>query len=149
MSLLTLNLSLNGMITEVGKLMSFPFKVTLTSFQSFSNTSQIQFFFNLMHSGVSSLPLILNKCMLPAILHRFTRTYDYVSNMNSITLVILESRCPLNELDFWLCLWQRIICLRKLIATWLTYTIAYYKYDTHLGILGMLPQFLWDTVRQC
>ena len=87
------------MITEVGKLISFPFKVTLTSFHSIYNTFQIQFFLNFIHSGVS-LPLILNKCMLPAILHRSTGAYDCVSDMNSITLVILENRCPLNKLDF-------------------------------------------------
>ena len=98
-SCLTLNLSVNGMITEVGKLISLPLKVTLNSFQSISNTSQIQFFSNFIQSGVC-LPLILNKCMLPAILHRSTSTYDCVSNMNSITLVILENRCPLNKLDF-------------------------------------------------
>ena len=50
----------------------------------------MQFFLNLIHSGVS-LPLILNKCMLPAILHRFTGTYDHASDMNSITLFILET----------------------------------------------------------
>ena len=95
-SFLTLNLSLNGMTIEVGKLISFPFKVTLISFQSISNTSQIQFFLNRIHSGVS-LPLILNECMLPAILHRFTGTDNCVSDINSITFVILENRCPPNK----------------------------------------------------
>ena len=98
-SFLTINLSLNSMITEVGKLILFPFKVTRTSFHFISNTSQIQFFFSLIHSGVS-LPLILNKCMLPTNLQRFTGTYDCVSDMNSITSWILENRHPLNKLHF-------------------------------------------------
>ena len=86
-------------MTEVGKLVSFPFKVTLTSFQSISNTFQIQFLLKFMCSGVN-LPHILNNSMLPAILHRFTGTYDCVSNMNSITLVMFENKCPLNKFDF-------------------------------------------------
>ena len=68
MRCLVTNLLLNGITTEVHKLTSFPFKVTLTSFQSISNTSHIQFLLKFMRSGVN-LPLILNKCMLPAILH--------------------------------------------------------------------------------
>ena len=80
---LALYLSLNGMIIEAGKLMSFPFKVTLTSFQSISNTSQIQFFLNFIFSGVN-VPLILNKCIIPAILHRFIGTYDCMFDMKAL-----------------------------------------------------------------
>ena len=98
-SFLTLNLSLNYMTTDVGKLISFPFKVTLTSLQSIPIISQIQFFLNLIHSGVN-LPLTVNKCMLPATLHRFTSTYDCVFNMNNITFVMFENRCPLNKFNF-------------------------------------------------
>ena len=52
-----------------------------------------------MHLGVN-LPLILNKYMLPEILHRFSSTYDCLSDMNSITLVMFENKCPLNKFDF-------------------------------------------------
>ena len=69
----------------------------LTSFQSISNTSQIQFFLNLIFSG-DNLPLILNKCILPAILHRIIGTYDCVFDIKSITLVMLENKCPPNKI---------------------------------------------------
>ena len=96
---LVINLSLKGIMTEVGRLMSFPFKVTLTSFQSISNTSQIQFLLKLIHSGVN-LPLILNRCILPATLHRPIGTYDCESDMNSITLDTFENKCPQSRFHF-------------------------------------------------
>ena len=64
-----------------------------------SKTSQIQFFLNLTFSIVS-LPLILNRWILPAILHNFIGTYDLVFDMKSINLVTLENNHPLNKLDF-------------------------------------------------
>ena len=68
---LILNLSVSGIMTDTGKFILFPFKVTFTSFQSNSITSQSIFHFNLIFSGVN-FPVILNKCMLPAVLHYFT-----------------------------------------------------------------------------
>ena len=95
---LTLNLSLNGMMTVVGKLISFPFKVTVF-FPIFFLYIPNPIFLHFICTGVS-LSLILNKCMLSAIFHRSISKYDCVSNMNNITLFILEKRCPLNKLDF-------------------------------------------------
>ena len=60
-------------MTEAGRFIVFPFKVILTSFQSKSITSHGIFLFNLTCLGVNS-PLILNKCMLPAVLHNFAGT---------------------------------------------------------------------------
>ena len=94
-----LNLSLNGMITEFGKLILFPCKVTLTSFQSNSNTSQIKFLFNVTHSGIS-VPTNLNKWILPTTLQNFTSTSACASDIKSITLTTLENRCHLNNLNF-------------------------------------------------
>ena len=45
-SLLIPNLSLNGMVTEVGKLYFVSIQSHTDSFQSISNTHQIQFLFN-------------------------------------------------------------------------------------------------------
>ena len=58
---LILNLSLNFILTDFGKLILLPFKVILTSFQSNSITPQIKFHFNFTFSGVN-VPVILNKC---------------------------------------------------------------------------------------
>ena len=70
---LILNLSLNFIVNDVGKFILFPFKVTLTSFQSNSITCQSIFFFNFTFSGVYS-PAILNRCMRSAFLHNFIGT---------------------------------------------------------------------------
>ena len=67
---LILNLSLNHIVTDVSKIILFPFKVTLTSFQSNSITSQRIFLFNFTFSGVT-IPIMFIKCILPAILHNF------------------------------------------------------------------------------
>ena len=70
----------------------------LTSDQSISKTSQIQFFLSLTFPGFS-LPLILNKWILPATLHNFIGTYEWVLDMKSNILVLLENKCPLKKLD--------------------------------------------------
>ena len=114
MSFLALNLSLNSMINDVGKLISFLFKVILTTFQSISSTSQIQFFLIFILSGVN-FPLILNKCILPAILHRFIGSHDCVFGIKSIILVTLENKHPPNKLDFLLLLVTRYIIPKKII----------------------------------
>ena len=113
-SFLAIYLTLNCKITGIGKLISFPFKVMLTSFQYISNTSKIQFFLSFIFSGVN-LPLILNKCILPAILHRFIGTYDCMFDIKSITLVMLENKHPLNKLDFLILLVTRYIMPNKII----------------------------------
>ena len=61
-------------MTDVGRFTLSPFKVTLTSFQSISMTFHNIFLFNLMCSG-TKFPVILNKCMFPAVLHNFTGSY--------------------------------------------------------------------------
>ena len=60
-------------MTDAGKFIFFPFKVILTSFQSNSIMSQSIFLFNSICSGVN-FPVILNRCMLPIVLHNFTGT---------------------------------------------------------------------------
>ena len=67
---LILNLSLSSIMVDAGKFILFPFKVILTSFHSNSITSQSIFLYNLVCSGVN-FPVILNRCMLPAVLHNF------------------------------------------------------------------------------
>ena len=57
-------------LTDFGKFISFPFKVTLTSFQSISIISQILFLFNLTFSEVN-VPIILKRWMIPAVLLNF------------------------------------------------------------------------------
>ena len=74
-SLLALYLSLNGIIIKLGKSISLSFSIMLTSDQSISKTSQIQFFLILTCFGFN-LPLILNKCILLATLHNFMGTYE-------------------------------------------------------------------------
>ena len=68
---LILNLSLNGIMTDVGKFTLFPFKVIMIHFQSISVKSQIILFFYSLCSG-ATFPVILNRCMLPAALPNFT-----------------------------------------------------------------------------
>ena len=70
---LILNLLLSSFMTDAGKFILFPFKVMLTSFQSNSITSQIIFLFDLTFTGVN-FPLIVNRCMFPAVLHDLTGT---------------------------------------------------------------------------
>ena len=60
-------------MTEAGRFILFPFKVILTSFQSYSRTFHSIFLFNLICLG-GNFPVIVNKCMLSAILHNFTGT---------------------------------------------------------------------------
>ena len=67
--------------------------------KSISKTSQIQFFLSLTFSGFS-LPLILNKWILPATLHNFIGTYEWVFDMKSNILVLLENKHPLKKLHF-------------------------------------------------
>ena len=61
-------------MTEAGRFILFPFKVILTSFQSNSIMSHSLFLYNLTCSGVT-FPVILNKCMLPTVLHNLTGAY--------------------------------------------------------------------------
>ena len=98
-SFLALYLSLKGIITKLGKSISLSFSIILTSYQSISKTSQIQFFLILTCSGFS-LPLILHKCILLATLHNFIGTYEWVFDMKSKILVLLENKCPLQKLVF-------------------------------------------------
>ena len=72
---LALYLSLNGIITDLGKFISLSFSVMLTLDQSISKTSQIQFVLSFTFSGFN-LPFIQNKCILPATLHNFIGTYE-------------------------------------------------------------------------
>ena len=67
---LTLILSWSLIVTILGRLILFSFKVTMTSFQSISNVSHIYFLFSFMFSALS-MHVILNKCVLPAVLHTF------------------------------------------------------------------------------
>ena len=55
-------------MTDTGKFILFPLKVILTSFKSISMMSDNIFLFNSICSGVN-FPVILNRCMLPAVLH--------------------------------------------------------------------------------
>ena len=96
---LILNLSQNFIVTDFGKLILFPFRVTLTSFQSNSITSQIKFHFNFTFSEVS-VPIILNKSMLPLVLHNLIGTYLWASDVNNIILTAKEKKYPLNSFSF-------------------------------------------------
>ena len=147
MRCLATNLSQNGIMTEVDKLTSFPFKVTLTSFQAISNASQIQFLLKFMHSGVN-VPLILNKCMLPTILHRFTGTYGCESNMNSITLVTYEDKCPWSRFDFLILFVTMNSIPNKSNSIKLSCTIVSYKYSVCLEILDLWLLLPSTAVRQ-
>ena len=70
---LILNLSQKGIITEPGKLITFPFTVTVTFFQSISNISHTLFLCNLI-SSLCKLPVNLNKYILPVVLHNLIGT---------------------------------------------------------------------------
>ena len=65
---LILNLSQKGIITEPGKLITFPFTIIVTFFQSMSSISHTLFLCNLK-SSLCKLPINLNKCILPLVLH--------------------------------------------------------------------------------
>ena len=67
---LILNLSQNFIVTDFGKVILFPFKVTLTSFQSIAIISQDLFLFSLTFLDFN-VPVILNKWILSAVLHNF------------------------------------------------------------------------------
>ena len=58
-------------MTDADRFTLFSFKVILTSFQSILMTSHNIFFFKLRCSGIN-FPVILNKCMAPAVLHNYT-----------------------------------------------------------------------------
>ena len=77
------------MITEPGKLITFPLNVIVTGHQSISITSHIIFLCNVIFS-LFMLPVNLNKCILPDVLHNLIGTYDLMSEMNSIILIVLE-----------------------------------------------------------
>ena len=96
---LSLNLSLNGIMTDVNKCIIVPFKVIKTSFQSIFTTSHNSFLSSIIWAGVSC-PTILNEWMLPVVLHNLTRTYCLTSEKNSNTLTVLENSFPLNILHF-------------------------------------------------
>ena len=86
---LILNLSLNGIITEPGKLITFPLNVTVTSHQSNSIISHNVFLCSVTFS-LFMLPVNLNKCILPNVFHSLIGTYDLMSEMNIIILIVLE-----------------------------------------------------------
>ena len=75
---LILNLSLNGIITDPGKLITFPLNVTVTSHQSISITSHNVFLCKVIFS-LFILTVNLNKCILPDVLHSLMGTYDLMS----------------------------------------------------------------------
>ena len=67
---LTLILSWSLIVTTLGKLNLLSLKVTVTSFQSISSMSHMWFLFSFVFSAFS-VPEILNKWMLPSVLHNF------------------------------------------------------------------------------
>ena len=67
---LILNLSLNGIMTDVGKFTFISIQIIWTSFQSIPIISQIMFFYSI-YSGIN-FPVILNKCMLPTVQNNLT-----------------------------------------------------------------------------
>ena len=86
---LILNLSLNGIITEPGKLITFQLNVTVTGHQSISIISHNVFLCKVTFS-LFILPVNLNKSILPDVLHNLIGTYDLMSEMNIIILIVLE-----------------------------------------------------------
>ena len=86
---LILNLSLNGVITEPGKLITFPLNVIVTGHQSISIISHNVFLCSVTFS-LFMLPVNLNKCILPDVLHNLIGTYNLMSEMNNIILIVLE-----------------------------------------------------------
>ena len=98
-SFLALYLSLKGIITKLGKPISLLFSVILTSDQSISKTSQIQFFLSLTCSGFN-LPHILNKCILPATLHNFIGMYEWVLDIKSKILVFFRKQTSFTKACF-------------------------------------------------
>ena len=83
---LILTLSQKGIITELGKLITFPFTITVIFFQSISNISHTLFLCNLI-SSLCKLPVNLNKCMLPIVLHNLIGMYDFIFDININTLI--------------------------------------------------------------
>ena len=66
------------MITEPGKLITFPLNVILTGCQSISIISHNVFLCSVTFS-LFMLPVNLNKCILPDVLHNLIGTYDLMS----------------------------------------------------------------------
>ena len=77
------------MITEPGKLITFPLIVTVTSLQFISLTSYKVFLCKVIFS-LFILPVNLNKCILPDVLHSLIGTYHLMSEKNIIILIVLE-----------------------------------------------------------
>ena len=46
------------------------------------------------------MPMILNKWILPVVLHNFIATLYYTSEMNIMIFTALEDMCPLHNFDF-------------------------------------------------
>ena len=92
---LILNLSQNEIITEPGKLITFPLNVTVTGCQSISIISHNIFLYSVIFS-LFMLPVNLNKCILPGGLHSLIGTYDLMSEINIIILIVLELQYFLN-----------------------------------------------------
>ena len=46
------------------------------------------------------MPMILNKWVLPAVLHNLIGTYYCTSEMNIMIFTALEKMCPLHNFDF-------------------------------------------------
>ena len=101
-SCLTMHLilkSLGSIMTDAANFILFPFKVTLTSFQSNYRTSQSIFLFNLKCSGVN-FPIILNRCMIPVVLHNFHHHHHLSSLCSSLS----HTHCYQRSL-FFIALW--------------------------------------------
>ena len=77
------------MITEPGKLITFPLNVIVTGHQSISIISHDVFLCKVIFS-LFILPVNLNKCILPDVLHSLMGTYDLMSERNIIILIVLE-----------------------------------------------------------
>ena len=77
------------MITEPGKLITFPLNVNVTGHQSISIISHSVFLCSIIFS-LFILPVNLNKCILPEVLHNLMRTYDLISEKNIMILIVLE-----------------------------------------------------------
>ena len=95
---LNLNLSLNGIITDVGRCVMVPFKVIRTSFQSIFTTSHNTFLFNVICSGVKCPKFKINEYFLW--FHSLIGMYRLTFKKNSITATVLENNSPWNILHF-------------------------------------------------
>ena len=77
------------MITQPGKLNMFSLNVIVTGCQSISIISHNVFLCSVTFS-LFMLPVNLNKCILPDVLHNLIGTHDFMSEMNNIILIVLE-----------------------------------------------------------